>query len=126
MAKKKAILLVDHGSRLPEANALVEEVAALVAREAPQHHVEHAHMELAEPSIAQGVDACVAAGATDITVHPYMLGPGRHSSQDIPRLAEEAARRHPGVTFRVTAPLGLHALLAKVVVERVREAESGP
>lgn len=79
-------------------------------------------MELAEPSIEQGFAACAAAGALDVTVHPYMLAPGRHATRDIPRMVEEAAQRHPGIAFRVSAPLGVHELLAKVVVERVGEA----
>jgi sirohydrochlorin ferrochelatase len=123
---KKAILLVDHGSRLDEANELLAAVARLVAERAPDRHVAHAHLELAEPSIAAGFAACVAAGATDITVHPYMLGPGRHSTRDIPRLVAEAARAHPGVSFRVTEPLGLHQLIADVVIERVERAEHQP
>ena len=122
--RDKAILLVDHGSTLAEANALLHEVAALVQAEAPGHHVEAAHMELAEPTIAQGIAACIARGAREISVHPYMLGPGRHATRDIPRLVEEALRGHPGVAWRVTEPLGLHSLLARVVVERVREAEA--
>jgi len=118
----KAILLVDHGSRLREANEMLAEVATLVSEESPEYHVEYSHMELAEPTIGQGFAACVKAGAQEITVHPYMLSPGRHATQDIPRLVQEAAGRHPGVSYHVTEPLGLHALLAKVVLERVREA----
>ena len=36
-------------------------------------------MELAEPSIEQAFDKCVAQGATFVVVHPYFLAPGRHS-----------------------------------------------
>jgi sirohydrochlorin ferrochelatase len=121
--KAKAILLVDHGSRLDEANQILVAVAGLVAREDPRYHVEAAHMELAGPTIAQGFAACVAAGASDITVHPYMLGPGRHATRDIPRLVAEAAAAHPGIAYRVTEPLGLDPLLARVVLDRVRAAE---
>ena len=120
--RHRAILLVDHGSRLGTANDLLAEVAALVAEEAPNFHVEHSHMELAEPTIGQGFDACVRQGAQDITVLPYMLGPGRHATKDIPRLVEEAARRHPGVAYRVSEPLGLHRLLARIVLDRVEDA----
>jgi len=122
-SKQKAILLVDHGSKLREANELLLAVAGIVARRSSAYHVEIAHMELAEPTIAQGLQACVAAGARDVTVHPYMLAPGRHATLDIPGLVEEAARAHPGLTWRVTEPLGLHELIADVVLERVREAE---
>jgi len=120
---QKALLLVDHGSRLEEANQLLKSIAPLVAEEDSGYIVEIAHMELAEPSIEQGIANCVAAGARDITVHPYMLAPGRHATQDIPRFVEKAMASHPGVTYRVTAPLGVHRLLARLVVERARDAE---
>eukprot|EP00268_Persea_americana_P039804 TRINITY_DN3945_c0_g1_i3.p1 TRINITY_DN3945_c0_g1~~TRINITY_DN3945_c0_g1_i3.p1 ORF type:complete len:186 (+),score=40.88 TRINITY_DN3945_c0_g1_i3:249-806(+) len=39
---------------------------------------------------------------------------------DIPSLAAEAAKDHPGVSYIVTAPLGLHELLVDVVNERLK------
>jgi len=119
-----AILLVDHGSVRASANATLGKIAELVAARAPDVHVEIAHMELAPPTIAAGLDACVAAGATDVTVCPYMLAPGRHSSADIPRLARDAASRHPGLRVRVSEPLGVDPLLAEVVLRRVRESDA--
>lgn len=121
----KAILLVDHGSVKAEANALLEEIARLVAEIAPGYHVEAAHMELAPPDIAAGVEACVEAGATDITVMPYMLAPGRHSTGDIPRMALDAAQKYEGIQIRVSAPLGSDSRLAEVILERVEEAREG-
>lgn len=122
--RRRAILIVDHGSRRPEANASLAEIAALVRRVAPEDHVEIAHLEIVEPSIAQGFAACVSAGAREVVIHPYMLAPGRHASRDIPELAREAAANHPGVTWCVTAPLGVDQRLAELIVERVREAEA--
>lgn len=120
---RRAIVLVDHGSREPEANAVLEEVAARVRERAPDRMVRFAHMELAPPSLAEAIERCVAEGARDIVVHPYFLGPGRHASNDIPRLAREAAARHEGVKVRVSAPLGPHPLLADVVLERAAAVE---
>ncbi len=124
--KTKAILLVDHGSVRQEANDMLGSISRLVAREAPSYHVEHAHMELAEPDIEQGFAACVAAGAEEVIVHPYMLGPGRHSTEDIPRIVRDAASKHHGVTFRVTAPLGVDERLARIIIDRVEEGKGGP
>ena len=118
----KAILLVDHGSVKVEANELLEEIARLVKRIAPDYHVEAAHMELAPPDIADAVAACVKAGSTDITVMPYMLAPGRHSTGDIPRIALQAAEQHDGVLLKVSAPLGADSRLAEVILRRVEEA----
>lgn len=115
-----AVILVDHGSRREESNRLLLEVARLYAGVSGRDIVEPAHMELAEPSVEQAFDRCVARGATVVVVHPYFLLPGRHWREDIPRLAAQAAARHPGVRWLVTAPLGVHEAIAGVVDERVR------
>ena len=118
----KAILLVDHGSVKAEANELLGEIVRLVERITPDYHVEAAHMELAPPDIADAVAACVKAGSTDITVMPYMLAPGRHSTDDIPRMALEASERHEGVRVRVSEPLGADSRLAEIILTRVEAA----
>jgi sirohydrochlorin ferrochelatase len=116
--EKIGLLLVDHGSRFQEANDMLVDVAALVKRLSGLDCVQHAHMELAEPTIRQGFEACIRQGATAVVVHPYFLSPGRHSTSDIPRMVAEAARAFPGIPFCVTEPLGLHAKVCEVVLER--------
>lgn len=119
---KRAILLVDHGSRRPEANALLDSVSEMIAERVPDVIVRCAHMDLAQPDIAAGIAACAAAGADAIVVHPYFLGPGSHTTDDIPRLVGKAAEAHPGIDIRVTPPLGLHPKLVDVVLDRVAES----
>jgi sirohydrochlorin ferrochelatase len=118
---KRAVLLVDHGSRRPEANAQLEALAAQLRARAPHYIVRAAHLELAEPDFHDGIAACVAAGAEEVVVHPFFLGPGRHTTQDIPRLVREAAARHPGVGIHTSAPLGPHEKLVDLVLERIEE-----
>ncbi|MCA1597190.1 MAG: cobalamin biosynthesis protein CbiX [Chloroflexi bacterium] len=119
--QRVGIVLVDHGSKRQEANAMMYEVAAMFTRVSGAAIVEPAHMELAEPTIEQAFRACVARGATLVIVHPYFLSPGRHSTADIPRLAEEAARQHPGVRYQVTPPLGLDDRIGEVVLQRIQD-----
>jgi sirohydrochlorin ferrochelatase len=115
----KGILIVDHGSRLSDANDMLREMADVIQSMAGSDViVRYAHMELADPDINQGFADCVRAGATDVTVFPYMLSPGRHSTSDIPRMVTAAARAFPHVTFKVTPAFGLHEKLAEVVLER--------
>ncbi len=123
----KAILLIDHGSVEEAANRMLAAVGDLVRSEVgPGVHVEIAHMELAEPSIERAFEACVAAGASVVIAHPYMLSAGRHATQDIPRTVAGVAAKHPTVRYRVTEPLGLHTSIARVILERVVEAERSP
>ena len=91
-------------------------------RDATQYEiVEPAHMELAEPTIQQAFDRCVAKGATRIVVMPYFLAPGRHWKIDIPNLTAQAAVAHEGIDFLVTEPIGLHPLMKQVVESRIDE-----
>ncbi len=109
----RAILLIDHGSRRAAANAQLAEIAeklrANFELRGEARIVEAAHMELAEPSIAAAFGQCIRAGATEVVAVPCMLSRGRHVTEDIPRLLEEAASNHPGVTFQVAAPLAEQA-----------------
>ena len=118
--KKRALILVDHGSVVREANDMLVEIANMVrqSNKCEFEIVHYAHMELAEPTISQVFDSCVAEGAEEIIVHPYFLAPGRHSTKDIPKMVEEAAKKYPGVFYRVTEPLGLHSKIIEVVLER--------
>lgn len=115
---QSALLLVDHGSIRKEANDMLEEVGRATQRLRPEIIVEVAHMELAEPNIAQGFKRCVERGAREIIIHPYMLAPGRHATEDIPRMVAKVADDYPDVIFRVTEPLGVHENIAQVVLER--------
>lgn len=119
---QRALLLVDHGSRREEANAVLVRVAEMIRRLSGFPVVHYAHMEIAEPTISQGFDACVADGARQIIVHPYFLAPGAHYNEDIPRLVTEAAAKHPQVHWTITEPLGIHPKLCEVVLERIEAA----
>jgi sirohydrochlorin ferrochelatase len=101
----RAILLVDHGSRVAAANQVLEDVAAAMrATLGEEPLVAVAHQEVAPPSVDEAIDALVACGVTDLVVVPFFLVPGRHATEDVPRLSREAAARHPGLLVRVLPP----------------------
>src|SRR5204862_111972 len=118
---RTAIIIVDHGSRREESNHMLEELAALFAKRFAQIYeiVEPAHMELAEPSIATAYDRCVKRGAQRVVVCPFFLGPGKHWTQDIPRLTAEAARTHPATQYHVTQTLGIDDLILDLLQKRI-------
>ena len=118
-APPRAIVIVDHGSRAPAANRAIVALAKKLKRRLPGAIVHCAHMEIAPPTIADAIDACVADGAREIVVHPFFLAPGAHSRRDVPALARAAARKHRGVRVRITRPLGGHDLLVDIVLDRI-------
>ena len=119
----RAILLVDHGSQLPEANALLDRIADALRARLPGAHVEVAHMELAQPSLGAALARCAERGAREVVVCPYFLGPGRHTTRDIPQLVAQARSAHPALRVRVCAPLGFDERLVDVLLARVDAAE---
>jgi sirohydrochlorin ferrochelatase len=114
------IIIVDHGSRRAESNQMLEELTSLFAQRFRQRFdiVEPAHMELAEPSIATAYHRCVQRGATQIVVCPFFLGPGKHWTSDIPRLAADAAASHPATRYHVAMPLGIDELILELIAKR--------
>lgn len=120
-----AVIIVDHGSMREDSNRLLADVASAFASRFAERCeiIEPAHMELAEPTIAQAFAACVRRGAMRIVILPYFLGPGRHWTDDIPRLAAEAAAGYPGIQWALAAPLGLDDLLLELLEKRLRQAE---
>jgi sirohydrochlorin ferrochelatase len=119
---RNGIIIVDHGSRRAESNQMLERVAELFAERFHEAHnvVEPAHMELAEPSIATAYAKCVARGAERIVVCPFFLGPGKHWTQDIPRLTADAAANFPDTRYHVSQTLGIDDLILELLNKRVQ------
>jgi sirohydrochlorin ferrochelatase len=118
VAMRPALIIIDHGSRQQAANRLVVEVAAGVRTRRPQQIVEHAHMEMASPTLGDAVLACRRQGAERILILPYFLAPGLHTRETIPACVAQQAARHPDLEFEIGEPLGVHDKLIDVLLER--------
>ncbi len=113
-----SLLIIAHGSRRGASNDEVRQLADQVRAQPGQayDHVDAAFLELAEPSIQDGLAALVAQGATDIVAFPYFLAAGTHVAQDIPEAIAEFSARHPGVKVRLTSHLGASAALPAAIL----------
>jgi sirohydrochlorin ferrochelatase len=118
-----ALLLIAHGSRLPEANADLELLAAALHARGPYSIVEGCYLELAEPDIDAGGAKCVAQGAARVLLVPYFLSAGMHVTCDLEAARARLAKRHPQVEFRLCEPIGLHPLMVDIIADRARAAE---
>jgi len=119
---RTAILLMGHGSRIPEANDALHRIAGMVRAETGCEIVEVSFREQHAPNIQKGIDACVAQGAERIVLYPYFLFAGAHVLEDLPAEMEEAARRHPDLEMILGKPLGVHPKLGEIVCERIGES----
>jgi sirohydrochlorin cobaltochelatase len=116
------LLVIGHGSRRDEANATLRDVARRLAVDGTFAVVEAAFLELSEPTIEQGFGRLVEAGCTRIVAHPFFLFPGLHTTTDIPAQLHDAAQQHPGASWTVTEPLGLHDGVLAAATARIEAA----
>jgi CbiX len=109
------ILLMDHGSKSAVANERLVTLANLYQQRLQQRPsttgssriVRAAHMELAAPSIRDGIESLINEGVDEIICHPYFLSPGRHVREDIPNLVNEAiASLNVKIPVVITEPVG--------------------
>lgn len=106
------LLAVGHGTRDPAGVATIRALLDRVRALRPGLTVAESYAEIAEPSLDDVVARVAATGP--VVAVPLMLGRGHHSSVDIPRRIGRRAV--------VAPPLGPHALLARALADRLREA----
>lgn len=117
----QAILYVAHGTRL---QAGVEE-----ARDFVHYHMNQVNVpiqvmsfiDLASPSIEEGIESCVRQGATKIALVPILLLEAGHAKNDLPEAIAQAKTKYSHITFTYGSPFGVHAYMIDTVVERLKE-----
>jgi sirohydrochlorin ferrochelatase len=120
----KSLLIIAHGSRRQASN---DEVRALTKRissktDAKLDIVECAFLELAEPSIPDGIRQCVNQGAESIIVLPYFLSAGRHVIEDIPGKIDVTRKLFPQVDIQIAPYLGSLETIADLMVTQASQA----
>jgi sirohydrochlorin ferrochelatase len=107
-AQQRSLLLVAHGSRRSESNEEVRRLTEAMRRRASGRFitVECAFLELAEPSIPDGIEASIQQGAKEVIVLPYFLSAGRHVAKDIPEEVAGKQREHPDIKITIAPYLG--------------------
>ncbi|CAG1064559.1 precorrin-8X/cobalt-precorrin-8 methylmutase [uncultured bacterium] len=122
----RAIMLLGHGSKAPEANETLRRAAAAVEERGGYGMVLPAFLQMERPDFQEAVDELVSKGFTDVTVMPYFLYMGLHVTKDLPAEMEEAKKRHAGLKVALTQNLGFHDKLIDITIQRIEEfASSG-
>jgi sirohydrochlorin cobaltochelatase len=122
----RALLMLAHGSRDPEARAEYVRIhEALAARLAPRTVV-FAVLEFPDegalPSIEEGWRRCLAAGAEQIVVLPFFLFPAGHVRQDLPAQLRAARASVGWARLDLLPPLGPADAILETLDTRASEA----
>ncbi|MES1940937.1 CbiX protein [Salinisphaera sp. T5B8] len=121
---KKSLLVVAHGSRRQASNDEVRALTERVRAESGERFaaIECAFLELADPSIPDGLERLIADGAAHITVLPYFLSAGRHVAEDIPEEVATTQAQHPDVHIEIAPYLGTSETMPKLLLTMLADS----
>lgn len=117
----RALLLVAHGSRREASNDEVRQLAARLEEQAGETfgYVTCAFLELASPSIPDGIECCIRQGATRVEVLPFFLSAGRHVIKDVPDEVAVKQAEHPDIEINIAPYLGSSAGITGLLLDLV-------
>jgi len=114
----RSLLIVAHGSRRQASNEEVRYLTKIIsAVNSGFDDVDCAFLELANPTIPEGLENSIKRGAQEIVVMPYFLAAGRHVAEDIPDEIAPVQDRHRGVNINVVPHLGASTMMTTAILE---------
>ena len=116
----KAVLLISHGSHSPKTAKEVESLIENLKKKSTVKIFHYAFLEIASPSIPEGIDLCVKDGATEVIVLFNFLNSGKHVDEDIPNILKEARLKYPGVKIEMTKPVGQHPQITDLFLDMIK------
>jgi sirohydrochlorin cobaltochelatase len=119
-----AVLLVGRGASDPDANADTAKLGRLLWEGHPWPLVEVCYAGITDPRVPEGLERCRRLGARRIVAMPYLLFGGRLEDR-VHAQCGQFATEHPEIDVRVAGHLGPCDALARLVLERYREAIDG-
>ncbi len=132
MKDSTGVVIIGHGSRLPESRGIYEEIAKKT-EEKSGLKVRVGYMKHWRPTFTEAVRSFIDDGFKKVIVVPLFFVPGLHVQEDIPILLGIKEGEVPEFGYeKVTIPedveviyakhIGADERLAEVVMDRVQEA----
>lgn len=120
---KKALVILAHGSRVPETSETVKQLAEQVKKRAKDEFeiAGYAFLQFAKPELEETVEKLIEEGATDIVVAPFFLFAGHHMQHDLPEALEEMNRKYPEVSFKTSEVIGQDPRMADIMLDQIRK-----
>lgn len=71
------------------------------------------------PSLPEALAALAGEGASAIRIVPVFFGAGGHVKEDLPRLVESFARRHPACRVEIETAIGEREAVLESIAELI-------
>jgi sirohydrochlorin cobaltochelatase len=103
----RPLLMVGHGTRDRDGRQCFLDFAAAYQALDTSRPVVPCFLELTQPTIAEGIDRCVAQGYTELSVLPVLLFAARHNKFDITNELDRAKIEYPQLQFHYGRHFGI-------------------
>ena len=81
-------------------------------------------LELTEPTIQQGVEACIAQGYTEISALPILLFAARHNKFDVTNELDRSRSLYPQISFNYGRHFGITPKIIELWCDRLAELDT--
>ena len=102
--QQRALILFAHGARDAAWARPVNAVAQSLQQRMPELPICVAFLEFMHPSLEEAIATLVATYPSrqlKVDILPFFIAQGGHLRDDVPRLLENAAKRHNGISLRL-------------------------
>ena len=123
---KVGLILIGHGSKLPQNRENLEKLADILRKRAKFAVVEIAFMSLNTPTVPEVISTLGERGISKIVLIPAFLAPGVHTTRDIPQMIcvieSEPKLKQRGIELIYGEPLGSDERIAEILEEKALKA----
>lgn len=122
MIMRKAILVIDRGSREPEVLDELETICEMLKKKGQYDLSTYCFLEVIPPFIEEGIRKCLYDKIDYIVVMPYFLYPGMKLKESVKQCAKLCYDMN--IRALIAKPLSYHLLLQNLIVKRVNQVKS--
>ena len=119
--KKIDVLVIGHGSKDPHAKMSIQYVTDELSH--IYRNVNYCFLEIEEPNIEQGIQACKEKNPEVLVVVFYFLHEGAHVKTDINADLRPALEKHKLNKVLITQHIGTDQKMIDLIIERAQEVE---
>jgi sirohydrochlorin cobaltochelatase len=117
---KRPLLAIGHGTRNDRGRQTFIDFVETYQKLDTSRPVIPCFLELTEPTILEGVEACVKQGYTDITALPILLFAARHNKFDVTNELDRARSPYPQINFSYGRHFGITPKIIELWRDRLQ------
>lgn len=119
MKKNTGIILLGHGSKALNAEAVLSQIAQQLEK-AVQIKIKIASLQFNSPTLEDSAKEFAAEGVNNIVVAPLFFYKGAHMTEDIPEVITAIERQYPDLSIELAENIGADPRIVTVLSERIK------